>query len=151
MKKALFETEKCGRCGGSGNYSFNMMHGSTCYGCGGSGLRLTKRGRAAQDFFRASLEVPQDEVKVGDVVMVTVNMAGTKRPATVVGIMPDDLNPDRGPIFNTVLNSNGNEHNIHTTGACTMTRPRTQADVDAALAYQATLTKAGKVRKSAKI
>jgi len=38
-----FETNTCGRCGGSGNYSYNQMHGSTCYGCGGSGLKLTKR------------------------------------------------------------------------------------------------------------
>lgn len=27
----------CSRCGGSGNYSFNMMHGSMCYGCHGHG------------------------------------------------------------------------------------------------------------------
>ena len=27
----------CGRCGGSGQYSFNQIDGSTCYGCRGSG------------------------------------------------------------------------------------------------------------------
>ena len=27
----------CPRCGGTGNYSFNMMYGSTCFRCGGSG------------------------------------------------------------------------------------------------------------------
>lgn len=27
----------CGRCSGSGNYSFNMINGTTCFGCLGSG------------------------------------------------------------------------------------------------------------------
>lgn len=27
----------CGRCGGSGSYSFNQIDGSVCYGCRGSG------------------------------------------------------------------------------------------------------------------
>ena len=25
----------CSRCGGSGRYSFNLIHGTKCYGCGG--------------------------------------------------------------------------------------------------------------------
>jgi hypothetical protein len=29
--------DTCGRCGGSGSYSFNMVDGSRCYGCAGSG------------------------------------------------------------------------------------------------------------------
>jgi hypothetical protein len=39
----------CGRCGGSGNYSYNAMHGTRCYGCGGSGQVLPKtlKGRIA--------------------------------------------------------------------------------------------------------
>ena len=35
----------CGRCGGSGHYSFNLMTGTRCFGCGGSGFvpqRLTE-------------------------------------------------------------------------------------------------------------
>lgn len=61
-----FETKPCGRCGGSGSYSWNAMHGSTCYGCGGSGRVFTKRGRAASEFFRSLLMVPAGELKVGD-------------------------------------------------------------------------------------
>lgn len=34
--------EYCGRCGGSGSYSFNSMDGSRCYGCGGSGYRARR-------------------------------------------------------------------------------------------------------------
>lgn len=34
--------QTCGRCGGSGNYSFNQIDGTRCYGCGGSGQVLPK-------------------------------------------------------------------------------------------------------------
>ena len=40
--KAIGLANVCGRCGGSGSYSFNMMHGDTCYGCGGSGVTMPK-------------------------------------------------------------------------------------------------------------
>lgn len=33
--------EFCKRCGGSGEYSFNLMDGTVCYGCGGRGLGAT--------------------------------------------------------------------------------------------------------------
>lgn len=32
----------CSRCGGSGRFSFNLMHGSKCYGCNGTGKQATK-------------------------------------------------------------------------------------------------------------
>lgn len=51
--KITFETTACGRCGGSGSYSYCQMHGSTCFECGGSGKVFTKRGHAAQTAFRA--------------------------------------------------------------------------------------------------
>jgi hypothetical protein len=48
----------CGRCGGYGQYSYNQLDGSMCYGCGGSGLgevttwedaeKLVKSRRAAR-------------------------------------------------------------------------------------------------------
>lgn len=42
-----YETGACGRCGGSGEYSFNPMDGTTCFGCRGSGERFTRNGRRA--------------------------------------------------------------------------------------------------------
>ncbi len=39
---ALGHSTVCGRCGGSGHYSFNLMHGTTCFGCSGSGKVATK-------------------------------------------------------------------------------------------------------------
>lgn len=35
-------TYTCSRCGGSGRYSFNLIHGTRCYGCGGTGKQKTK-------------------------------------------------------------------------------------------------------------
>lgn len=34
--------EVCGRCGGSGRYSFNQVDGDRCYGCNGVGERAAK-------------------------------------------------------------------------------------------------------------
>lgn len=39
---ALGYTDVCGRCCGSGRYSWNQMDGDRCYGCGGSGKKLIK-------------------------------------------------------------------------------------------------------------
>lgn len=36
----------CDRCGGSGHYSFNQIHGTTCYGCKGTG----QQAPTAQDW-----------------------------------------------------------------------------------------------------
>ena len=35
-------TETCDRCGGSGEYSFNLLDGTRCYKCGGSGKQFPK-------------------------------------------------------------------------------------------------------------
>jgi hypothetical protein len=32
----------CTRCNGTGRYSFNLMHGTTCFGCKGTGKQLTQ-------------------------------------------------------------------------------------------------------------
>lgn len=61
----LFETAECGRCGGSGHYSFNMMSGTVCFGCGGSGIKFTKKGAAAKT---AWIEAYQKTAKVSDLV-----------------------------------------------------------------------------------
>lgn len=48
-----FETKTCGRCGGSGHYSYNQMHGTTCYGCSGRKVVYSKAGAAARIAFAA--------------------------------------------------------------------------------------------------
>lgn len=39
---ALGFTRVCGRCAGSGRYSFNAIDGDRCYGCGGKGHLVAK-------------------------------------------------------------------------------------------------------------
>jgi hypothetical protein len=65
-----FEIQSCSRCGGSGHYSYCQMHGTVCFGCGGSGKQYTKRGRKAHDMFEAALKVPLGSLKVGDLMRV---------------------------------------------------------------------------------
>lgn len=66
--KTPFETKPCSRCGGSGHYSFNLMHGSMCYGCSGRGWQYTKRGKAARDYMVALLSKPAREFVPGDLI-----------------------------------------------------------------------------------
>jgi len=62
---AGIETKTCGRCGGSGHYSFNQIDGTMCYGCRGTGTVRTKRGDAARNFFTASTLSRAEDVRVG--------------------------------------------------------------------------------------
>lgn len=68
--KILYKTKTCGRCGGSGSYSWNAMHGSVCYGCNGTGKKLTPLGvkaRAAVAAWKmAHSSVPVKDLKPGD-------------------------------------------------------------------------------------
>lgn len=68
--KLTFETGTCTRCMGSGEYSFNALDGTRCYGCGGSGVKLTRAGRAAKVRFEKLLNERMrksvTEVKAGD-------------------------------------------------------------------------------------
>jgi hypothetical protein len=68
----LYEKKTCGRCGGSGHYSYNQMHGTVCYGCAGRKTTLTKAGanasKAVQEFIAANFSVKVTDLKAGDVV-----------------------------------------------------------------------------------
>ena len=86
MIRILFDKRDCGRCGGSGRYSFNMMDGDRCYGCGGSGKVYTKDGAKAYDIFLKSLQIPLDELKVGD--QVLVEFMGKRFRKVVLSIGP---------------------------------------------------------------
>lgn len=145
--QTLFESEYCGRCGGSGKYSFNLMHGDRCYGCGGSGVKLTKRGKAASAYLQESLKRLASEVQVGDNVMEMVGMGG----------------PDRWHLVEAIRNVNGElymdlrrgSHKItRVTGPdflvrCVRNAEELKAAKERAKAYQSTLNKLGKPLKRA--
>jgi hypothetical protein len=58
-------TATCGRCGGSGEYSFNHMDGTRCYGCGGTG-KVAKAPKG-QKKIRPTAEV--NTATVGDIIL----------------------------------------------------------------------------------
>jgi hypothetical protein len=64
-----YETKSCGRCGGSGSYSYNSMHGSVCYGCSGRKTVLTKAGAkaaaAVTGFIAEHFSVAVEDLTVG--------------------------------------------------------------------------------------
>lgn len=65
----LLESKTCGRCGGSGHHSYNQIHGTVCYGCGGRGVVLTKRGNVAQAFLNSLRRRSATELQVGDKIL----------------------------------------------------------------------------------
>jgi hypothetical protein len=75
-KTSPFENKPCSRCGGSGHYSFNLMHGSTCYGCSGRGYQLTARGAAASGFYKKLMTRTVDQLQPGDYIWEMVVTAG---------------------------------------------------------------------------
>ena len=68
-----FESKECSRCGGSGHFSFNLMHGTMCYGCHGTGVQYTKRGLAAKEYFRNLMMVPVEELQVGQAIQMFIH------------------------------------------------------------------------------
>lgn len=152
----IFETETCGRCGGSGQYSYNPMNGTRCFGCGGTGLSLTKRGKAAKAFLTSLLQKPLSEIRPGDNIMTATGSMGLgpNRWHYVVSIEPSKT------IFNGVADRleitfrrNGATSSIG--GYTADTVLESVRDNDAleaaraqALAYQATLTKTGEPAKT---
>lgn len=148
----LFEHECCGRCGGSGQYSYNQMDGTRCYGCGGSGWKLTKRGHAAQKYLDALRSVRADALAVGD--LVSISPYGFCR-VTAVRVAPAKELGCYGVGREDVVMVR-----IDTTKVSTQVMPDAmvkkgwdaetkQQQVAEALAYQATLTQAGVPSKRA--
>jgi hypothetical protein len=141
-KKLLFENVPCSRCGGSGNYSYCQMHGTTCFKCGGAGATLTKRGKLAQNWLTEKRKVPVSALKIGDEFWfdsifgagwVKVTEAWTAESNMVTAI------DSKGE---TVRYGNGSEKVRKR-----MTNEAAKALKAAALEFQGTLTKAGTVRK----
>jgi hypothetical protein len=159
----VFETEPCGRCGGSGKYSYCQMYGTRCFGCGGTGKRLTKRGAAASAYLRALRTVKARDVQLGDYIKVDatpgISAGGWCRIETMYTRLESgkSLQPDGSwKVHNHLAlegtDKRGQSYGLHTfPDADVVLVPKTKAEanaqVDKALEYQATLTKAGTPRK----
>lgn len=79
-----FPVVHCTRCGGSGHYSFNLMDGTRCYGCGGDGFAYASKKVAALAaelgaFMQANQRPTGDKLAVGDTIWTTAQY-GTRQP-----------------------------------------------------------------------
>lgn len=152
-KAPAFEHQACTRCGGSGNYSYCSMYGTTCFKCSGSGYALTKRGAAAQEHFRRACAIDPADVKVGD----RVETCGRKYTvAEVLGTREAGarIHEDgtRTPLIaHYFVSKQGTRFGVQG-GVPIRLIPlgeRRAAMIAESRAYQSTLTKAGKPRKVA--
>jgi len=87
-----FERQTCNRCGGSGRYSYNAIHGDMCYGCSGKGTYLTPAGRKAYDAWLAIARptVTVSELRPGQ--KLRIESFGKWLVPTIAAIEPDPLN-----------------------------------------------------------
>ena len=146
----VFEKEVCGRCGGSGQYSYNQVDGSRCYGGGGKGERLTKRGSAASAFYSKSLTVEADCLKVGDIIRCEQAnpFTGTRirYSAPIV-----EIGDAHGLLKITTASAKYGKN--ATIGfkeyVIVLNEDERNAKIAAALEYQASLTKSATLRKKA--
>jgi len=147
-----FEMKVCSRCGGSGQYSFNQIDGSRCYGCGGEKRQYTKRGKAAKLFYVASLQMDPADVKVGQRIET---LGGDKYTvAEIVGIeqsgsrgMPDGTWEPM--MYHVFISAQGTRFTA-AVGYPVKLVPDAETKATlatAALAYQDTLTATGTPRK----
>lgn len=132
-----YEKTSCGRCGGSGRYSFNLVHGSRCYGCGGSGKVLTKRGAAAKAFADTLLDVRVENVGERQ---ARYTDAMTGKRITFTGTREKD-----NGAFELLVN--GSPASVALGRGIRVRLIPTAAEVEAVMQHQASLTKAGTPRK----
>lgn len=158
MPKSMFETKTCSRCGGSGKYSWNAMTGYTCFGCRGSGEQLTKRGQAAQQYFKDLRSAKLHELVPGDMVTLDIGLMEA-RWQDCKFVRCDAAQEDRGCgrflpdgsvewlASYVFLTPSGKEYSISNDGSYVVLRKPTIAMRDEALAFQSKVTKTVAISK----
>lgn len=140
-----WETVTCSRCGGTGSYSYCSQYGTTCFKCGGQKQVLTARGKAALAWLSSQRQTRVDALQVG----MKIKVDGYKHPQVLREIKA------------SLSSCNGRHYTDLTFDPITLgvfpeslvdvipaTEDERIAQVRAAIAYQNTLTKAGKPRKA---
>ena len=147
-----FESEPCSRCGGTGHYSYCSMYGTTCFKCSGNKRQLTKRGRVAYDFYRASIpRKPASELVPGD----SIRLPGFRRFNVTdawIETQSGAIDPETGHVrpHPAVKSAKLGTYSFGTYDQEVEMVPPIEERRrlwTLALEYQETLTKAGKVRK----
>lgn len=139
------ETEVCGRCGGTGNYSYCTMYGTTCFKCQGRKRVYTKRGAKALAYLTALRSKPASEIKVGDVILCDSTFSKSKF-STVTKIEIEPCGEQTRVNFTTGIMGLGVFSDTPIRVA--QTQEQKEQTLKLALEYQDTLTKTGTVRKT---
>jgi len=155
--QVIFEKETCGRCGGSGQYSYNQIDGSRCFGCGGSGERLSKRGKAAKKFADDMLEVAIEDLPQGRRATYRNSWTGHKTTFSgtrITGYTKSKSTRDTEwreiPDFALLLKQSDGTMKEASTIISAGIRVRmipTEEEIEQIAQYQDNLTKAGKPKK----
>lgn len=150
------ETETCSRCGGSGSFSYCQTHGDRCFKCHGKGRHLTKRGEAASVYLTELRSRRADQIVPGDEILAPSGLVGGWHK--VISVEPTDTTGwysvgggVRREARKDLLTIRAEGLGVNGLAPEKMIRVKQTAEQSAqtfaaALAYQATLTKAGKPR-----
>lgn len=152
-KPPLFEHEPCSRCGGSGQYSYCPDYGTRCFKCAGSGLQYTARGAMASTHFEKALTRTTLQLEVGRKVRSTQVAIGGRAVymawAKIESIVEREGYP--GNYVIALVERDGCKSSQHCYATTEWRIMPNQDEFDRAkadaLAYQESLTKAGKPRK----
>lgn len=148
-----FETEVCGRCCGSGHYSYCQSYGTTCFQCHGKGVVYTKRGQAALEYLRKIRTVKVSEVEAGWIILQSagpINKGGWRTVKSIGQRDDGSKYMEDGAwkpyvYIETIDLSMGTFPDSEVTAV--PTKERIAETKALALQYQTTLTKTGTVRK----
>jgi hypothetical protein len=160
FSKSGFELMTCSRCGGSGNYSYCEAYGSRCFKCAGNKVCLTAKGKAAFLFYNESLLVSASSLVVGDLMQIDDFFKGKKYFAAITEIKPStSLRKMADGSWESIGIEISTEHpkygasGLHTSPESLIIKGWDAAfkaeKLAEAMAYQASLTKAGTPRKGA--
>lgn len=148
LEDLKFETETCGRCGGTGHYSYNQISGTRCFGCEGKKVRLTKRGEAAKKFADELRETLITDVKVGERIYWGQGGRCTVTAFDEPRLIATTTNQDGKKTDHFTITVHGRKGFFANFSTDTKVRKGWTEDMVAeVMAYQENLTKAGKPRK----
>ena len=154
-KTFIFEHTDCSRCGGSGHYSYNTMTGSRCFKCNGAGVTLTKRGAKAQELYRLLLSKRYIDLEPGDKIQdlgIPGFTAGGWRTVVSTTLTTASYSQNGEQISRPAIDVECEGFGLQGYGREDMirvaaTREEKALAKEQALAFQARLTKQGKIAK----
>ncbi len=91
MQTTQTTTKTCGRCGGSGRYSFNLVRGTVCFRCDGAGVVTVnvaaEEKKAARVAERNAVELARREQVLAALAEVVTEMNAVYGPFDVTTVL----------------------------------------------------------------